>query len=108
MLKNSIDAFISGNPDLAKEVILTDDIVDKLNADNHKILKSIMKKSPDNIEGAVALLVISREMERLADHSTNIAEDVFFIVEAQLIKHKYEKYIFGDDDSDTEEERLEQ
>lgn len=102
MLKNSIDAFIGGNPELAKEVILTDDVVDRLNAENHQILKSIMKQSPENIEGAVALLVISRELERLADHSTNIAEDVFFIVEAQLIKHKYEKYIFGDEENENE------
>ncbi len=105
MLKNSIDAFIGGNPELAKEVILTDDIVDKLNADNHQILKSIMKQNPDNIEGAVALLVISRELERLADHSTNIAEDVFFIVEAQMIKHNYEKFIFGEEENDNEEEK---
>ena len=106
MLKNSIDAFIGGNPELAKEVILTDDVVDKLNAENHLILKSIMKQNPDNIEGAVALLVISRELERLADHSTNIAEDVFFIVEAQLIKHKYEKFIFGDDENENEDDKV--
>lgn len=109
MLKNALDAFIIGNAELAKKVILSDDIVDKLNAENHAILKDIMKQSPDNIEGAVALLVISRELERLADHATNIAEDVFFIVEAQLIKHKYEKYIFSedmngnDDDIETED-----
>lgn len=102
MLKNSIDAFIGGNPELAKEVILTDDIVDRLNAENHQILKSIMKQNPDYIEAAIALLVISRELERLADHSTNIAEDVFFIVEAQMIKHKYQKFIFGEDDNDEE------
>jgi len=102
MLKNSIDAFIGGNPELAKEVILTDDVVDRLNAENHQILKSIMKQSPENIEAAVALLVISRELERLADHATNIAEDVFFIVEAQMIKHKYEKYIFGDDENEND------
>ena len=62
-----------------------------------------MKENPANIEGAVALLVISRELERVADHSINIAEDVFFIVEAQLIKHNYEKYIFADDKDDTED-----
>ncbi|HMN48702.1 MAG TPA: phosphate signaling complex protein PhoU [Ignavibacteriaceae bacterium] len=111
MLKNALDAFIIGNAELAKKVILSDDIVDKLNAENHTILKNIMKQSPDNIEGAVALLVISRELERLADHATNIAEDVFFIVEAQLIKHKYEKYIFSegengsDDDIETEDSK---
>lgn len=100
MLKNAIDSFIEEDAELAKKVILSDDIIDKMNADNHVILKEIMKQSPDNIESAVALLVISRELERLADHCTNVAEDVFFIVEAQMIKHKYEKYIFGDDDED--------
>jgi phosphate transport system protein len=102
MLKNAIDSFIGANPELAKEVILTDDVVDRLNSENHQILKSIMKQNPDSIEGAVALLVISRELERLADHSTNIAEDVFFIVEAQMIKHKYEKYIFGEDENNND------
>lgn len=100
MLKNAIDAYINGNADLAKKVIIADDKVDSLNSENHTILKSIMKESPDNIESAVALLVISRELERVADHSTNIAEDVYFIVEAQLIKHKYEKYIFGEEEDD--------
>lgn len=100
MLKSAIDAYINGNAELAKKVIVSDDQIDKLNAENHNILKAIMKESPDNIEAAVALLVISRELERVADHSTNIAEDVFFIVEAQLIKHKYEKFIFGEEESD--------
>uniref|UniRef100_A0A832G240 Phosphate-specific transport system accessory protein PhoU n=1 Tax=Ignavibacterium album TaxID=591197 RepID=A0A832G240_9BACT len=100
MLKNAIDAYINGNAELAKKVIISDDQVDKLNAENHSILKAIMKESPDNIEAAVALLVISRELERVADHSTNIAEDVFFIVEAQIIKHKYEKYIFGEEETE--------
>jgi phosphate transport system protein len=100
MLKNAIDAYINGNPELAKSVILDDAKVDKLNTENHKILKEIMKLSPDNIEGAVALLVMSRELERIADHSTNIAEDVFFIYEAQMIKHKYEKFFFEDTSDD--------
>jgi phosphate transport system protein len=103
MLKDSIDAFINGDAELAKKVILLDDLIDEMNANNHLILKNIMKQNADNIESAVALLVISRELERLADHSTNIAEDVFFIVEAQMVKHKYEKYFFGDDETDTEE-----
>jgi phosphate transport system protein len=102
MLKNAIDAYINGNAELAKEVIISDSKVDKLNAENHSILKSIMKENPDNIEPAVALLVISRELERVADHSTNIAEDVFFVVEAQLIKHKYEKYIFGEEEEESD------
>lgn len=104
MLKDSIDSFINSNAELAKKVIVADDKLDKLNAENHNILKEIMKLSPDNIESAVALLVMSRELERVGDHSTNIAEDVFFIVQAQLVKHKYEKYLFADENNDDIEE----
>ena len=103
MLKDSIDSYIGGNEILAKSVIETDDHLDKLNFDNHKILIEIMKQNPNNIEPAVALLVMSRQIERLGDHCTNIAEDVFFIVEAHLVKHKYEKYLFGDEKEEEEE-----
>lgn len=100
MLKDAIDAYISGNEALAKTVIEADDKLDQLNFDNHKILIEIMKHSPDNIEPGIALLVMSRQLERLGDHCTNIAEDVFFIVEAHLVKHKYEKYLFSDEKED--------
>ncbi len=102
MLKNAIDSFIAENAELAKKVIFSDDVIDKMNAENHRTLKDLMKQNPDYIEAAVALLVISRELERLADHCTNIAEDVFFIVEAQMIKHKYEKYLFGEEEEEEE------
>jgi len=103
MLKDAIDSYIGGNETVAKSVIETDDRLDKLNFDNHKILIEIMKQNPDNIEPAVSLLVMSRQIERLGDHCTNIAEDVFFIVEAHLVKHKYEKYLFGDEKEDVED-----
>ena len=103
MLKNTIDSFITENADLAREVILSDEVIDRMNAENHKILKAIMKQSPENIEAGLALFIISRQIERLADHSTNIAEDVFFIVESKMIKHKYEKYLFTEDKEDEDE-----
>ena len=103
MLKDAIDSYIAGNETVAKLVIATDDQLDKLNFDNHKILIEIMKQNPDNIEPAVALLVMSRQLERLGDHCTNIAEDVFFIVEARLIKHKYEKFLFSDEKEDVDD-----
>ena len=106
MLRNSIDSFIQNDPKLAQKVIQTDQIIDNYNIENHNILIDAMKEDPDNIEAAVALIVISRQLERLGDHATNIAEDVFFIVEAQMIKHKYEKYIFSEEDSDDDEDDL--
>ena len=104
MIRNAIDSFIQNDPKLAEKVISTDVSLDKYNVENHKILIEIMKEDANNIEPAVALLVMSRQLERLGDHATNIAEDVFFIVEAQMIKHKYEKYIFADDNDDEEDE----
>lgn len=104
MLRNAIDAFIQNDAKLAKKVIETDNHLDELNRENHQILKDIMKEHCDNIEPAVALLVIGRQMERLGDHATNIAEDVYFIVEAQMVKHKYEKYLFSDDDDEEDDD----
>lgn len=103
MIRNAIDSFIENNAKLAQKVIETDSILDNYNSENHKLIIDIMKENPDNIESAVALLVICRQMERLGDHATNIAEDVFFIVEAQMIKHKYEKYLFSDEMEDEDE-----
>jgi phosphate transport system protein len=104
MIRNAIDSFIENDAKLAQKVIQTDDILDNYNIENHKLLIEIMKQSPDNVEAAVALLVICRQMERLGDHATNIAEDVFFIVEAQMIKHKYEKYLFSEESDDEDED----
>jgi phosphate transport system protein len=104
MIRTSIDSFVNNDPKLAQKVIETDNIMDNYNIENHQILISIMKESNDNIEPAVAVLVISRMLERMGDHATNIAEDVFFIVEAQLIKHKYEKFLFSDDADEEEDE----
>lgn len=103
MIRNSIDAFINNDPKLAAKVIETDKIVDEYNRENHQILKDIMKEDPKNIDDAVVLLVISRQIERLGDHATNISEDVYFIVEAQMIKHKYEKYLFHEDEEDEDD-----
>lgn len=103
MLKDAIDSYIQGNESLAKSVIESDDALDRLNAENHKLLVEIMKQSKDNIDSAVVMLIMSRQLERLGDHCTNIAEDVFFIVEAHIVKHKYEKYLFTEDKEDNDE-----
>lgn len=103
MLKDAIDSYITGNEVLAKSVIEADNVLDKMNYDNHQILTGIMKQNPDNVEPGIALLVMSRQLERIGDHCTNIAEDVFFIVEARMVKHKYEKYLFADDKDDNED-----
>lgn len=97
MIKGAIDSYIDREPKLAQKVIESDDRLDLLNHENHQLIIDIMKESPDNIEPAVSFLVACRNLERLGDHATNIAEDVYFITEAQVIKHNYEKFLMNQD-----------
>jgi phosphate transport system protein len=97
MVRFSIDSFIDNNPKLAEKVISMDDGLDNLTRSKYKLLVDIMKRSPENIDAALKFYSIFHDLERLGDHATNIAEDVFFIVEAQLIKHRYEGYLFNEE-----------
>ncbi|MFZ1292545.1 MAG: phosphate signaling complex protein PhoU [Melioribacteraceae bacterium] len=104
MIKDAIDSFNNNDAELAKKVIEADVNLDNLFAENRKILIAIMKEDANNIDAALSLMEISRHFERAGDHSTNIAEDVYFIVEAQLIKHKYEKYIYSEIEEEDDED----
>ncbi|MEW5842826.1 MAG: phosphate signaling complex protein PhoU [Bacteroidota bacterium] len=88
MLKNAIDSFINNDSDLANKVIASDEIVDNLNKHTFKFLISKMQTNPELIEPCAHLIVLTRHVERLADHATNIAEDLVFYVEARIITHK--------------------
>jgi phosphate transport system protein len=104
MIRSAIDSFNNYDAALAKKVIELDNNLDELFAENRKIIIDFMKADPQKIDEALSILEICRHLERIGDHATNIAEDVYFIVEAQLIKHKYEKYIYSEIDEDEEEE----
>lgn len=88
MLKNAIDSFINNDSNLANKVIANDEIVDKLNKQTFKFLVGKMQTNPELIEPCAHLIVLTRHVERLADHATNIAEDLVFYVEARIITHK--------------------
>jgi phosphate transport system protein len=103
MMKYAIDSFIEHDAKLAQKVITTDDILDDQNKSNIRFLIDVMESNNENIRSGISMINISRDMERIGDHATNIAEDVFFIVEAQLIKHKYEKYLFRDTEEEDED-----
>jgi len=88
MLKNSIDSFIQNNSELAVEVILNDEAVDKLNKHCFNYMVSKMQADNSLIEPCTHLIVLTRNIERLADHATNIAENLVFYVEARIIAHR--------------------
>jgi phosphate transport system protein len=89
MLKDSIDSFVSENIRLAKDVCERDDTVDELRDHITRELIKIMGSDSKNIEPAIRLLTIARNLERIADLSTNFGEDVIFMVEGNVIKHQF-------------------
>jgi phosphate transport system protein len=87
MVKDVLDAFVNGESKLARSVCERDDIVDGLNDQVFRELLTYMMSDPKIIPRAVQLIIVSRCLERIADHATNIAEDVIFLVDARVIKH---------------------
>ena len=87
MLKDSLDAFVAKDADLALSVCEADDFVDNLNLQIFNELLLYMLKDPKNISRAVRLTYITKYLERVADHATNIAEMVVFMVKGKVIRH---------------------
>jgi phosphate transport system protein len=91
MVKDAIDAFINKDVKLAKDVILRDDQADFLrNLVQTELICDYMLKDGTTITRGVALILVARHLERICDHATNIAEDVIYMVEAKVVKHRPE------------------
>ncbi len=87
IVKDVLDAFVNKDPKLARSVCERDDLVDGLNDQVFRELLTYMISDPKTITRAVHLMIVCRCLERIADHATNIAEDVIFMVDALVIKH---------------------
>jgi len=88
MVRKAIDSFVHNNIEIANNVLESDENVDKLNKQVFKFLISKMQNDTTLIEPGAHLLVLSRQIERLADHATNIAEHLIFYIEAKIVAHK--------------------
>src|SRR4029450_8905151 len=97
MVRNSLDAFVQRNTDLAVEVTEGDDLVDGLAHQVYRELLSYMAEDPRTIAPATRILLISKYLERIADHATNIAEMAVFMVDGKMIRHASS---LPDDDED--------
>lgn len=91
MLRDALTAFINREPDRARKVIPRDQDVDDLNRQLHRELSSYMVERPTTITRCLRLMVISKAIERIADHATNIAEEVVYLYEAKDIRHAGQK-----------------
>ena len=87
MLHDSIDAFVEQNSAAARVICQRDDLVDKLNRELIEEVVAVMKRRPELVEPSLHLFSVIRHVERVADHATNIAEDVVYLVEAAIIRH---------------------
>jgi phosphate transport system protein len=87
MLRDSLDAFVRRDVALAEAVIAEDDRLDGLKTQIFRELLTYMLSDPTTIEPALDLILVSRHLERIGDHATNIAEDVIFMVSARDVRH---------------------
>jgi len=91
MVRDALNAFINGDDKLAREVCKRDDQVDQLNGQVFRELLTYMMQDPGTISRAVDLILVGRHLERIADHATNIGEDVIYMVRGKTIKHHVEE-----------------
>ena len=87
MLRMSLDALVNMDDDLAFKVLLLDDEVDAKKEEAYNLIKKAISENPDNVSYLINLLLISRHLERLADHATNIAEEVIYMIEGEIVRH---------------------
>ena len=88
MLNDSLDAFIKHDTQKATKVCMLDDKVDKLHSQMYAVLKEHFIKNPEKYDGYVSYISISRFLERIADHTTNIAEDLLYMMEGEIFRHR--------------------
>jgi phosphate transport system protein len=91
MVKDALDAFVRGDENLARRVCERDDQVDALNDQVFRVLLTYTLSDPQNIPRAVNLILIARSLERIADHATNIGEDVIYMRLGKVIKHGHDR-----------------
>ena len=91
MLKDALDAFSRGDVELARDVIKRDDEEDRLKSQTFNELVTLMQRDASAIQRGMDIILVARNLERIADHATNIAEDVIFMVLGKDIRHSAEK-----------------
>jgi len=87
MVRKALQAFIEGDVEMARSVLLLDDQVDEMNAEAFQALSALIREKPETTPQALSTLIISRNLERVGDHATNIAEDVIFWVSGADVRH---------------------
>tara|TARA_B100001939_G_C16937219_1_gene616604 strand:- start:1045 stop:1704 length:660 start_codon:yes stop_codon:yes gene_type:complete len=88
MVKKSLDAVVNGDPDLARLIREEDDVVDAGRQTVRKLMMDQIKQNPESVESLLRINSVSKHLERIADMATNIAEDVIYMVEGEIVRHR--------------------
>jgi len=103
MLRKSLDALVNLDANLACKVCTADDEVDQINREMYDQVKRGIRQEPEHVEQFIHLLCVSRHIERIADHATNIAQDVLYMVRGEIVRHRHECYL-SDSQPDTQQD----
>ncbi len=93
MVKSSLDAFVEADVQRARQVCAADNDVDQHNRQMHILVQDQIRAHPDQVERLIHMLSVSRHLERIADLATNIAEDVIYTVEGEIVRHRTAAFI---------------
>ena len=88
MLRLSLDSLVYRDVNLAYKVCKMDPVVDEINWNNYRLIRDAIKSEPEMTEPLINMLLISRHLERIADHATNIAEDIIYIIKGEIPRHR--------------------
>lgn len=88
LVKKSVDALVMHDASLAHEVIVEDDKVDDFHRRAYLTIQDKIKAMPDRADALISILSVSRNLERIADHATNIAEDIIYMIEGEIVRHQ--------------------
>jgi phosphate transport system protein len=88
MLKQSLDALVNLDIDMAFRILTLDDAVDDIQGNAYSQIKQAMREHPEEMTYLINLYLISRHLERVADHATNIAEEVIYLIEGEIVRHE--------------------
>ena len=87
MLRDALDSFVEGDPARATQVLRGDDAVDALFGKTLRDMTEVMQRTPQEIPAAIGVIRVAKHIERVADHATNIAEGVIFMVRGEDVRH---------------------
>jgi len=91
MVRDSLNAFMEKDHERAKAILEEDDVIDRINDQVYESLQKMLGENPEKIRVGLSLIMISHNLERVADLATNIAEDVIYMTEAKMVRHHPEK-----------------